>query len=160
MSTSSDVQAAWDTSIWANSTITAYTEQIHGYALTEKSETELKRMYFDSELNFIQSVVGRGVNYGSGATMLGGVIQYDFIVEVSYFLTNDIDSSGDNWITVRDFFEDLLDVVRSDLGNTWSNTVDYWKPQAEPAEIIEVRIGDESAWRGTYKFFATQQISL
>lgn len=160
MSTSSEVEAAWDAGVWANTTITAYTEQIHNYALTEKSETELKRMYFESKLNFIQAIVGRGANYGSGAAALGRVIQYDFIVEVSYYLTNDIDVSGDNWISVRDFFEDLLTVVRSGLGNTWSSTVDYWKPQAEPAEITEVTIADETAWRGTYKFYGTQQISL
>ena len=153
MSTAAEVESAWETAIWKSNTIKAITPNYFLYAVTEDSEKEISRMYLDSHINSIQALTGRGFTFGNTKTG-----QYTFVVEVTYLLWKDPD--GDNWTQVRDFYDTLLALIRSALGNTWSSTVDFWTPQSAPASIDEFTIDGETVWRGKCVYTGTQSISL
>lgn len=153
MSTSAQVEAAWDAAIWTDSTILDITDKIYSFDVTTVSEKETGRLNFGSEVNYFQYTIRR-----AEAVVGTQTLDYQFTVDVQYTRFHDVD--GDNWTAVRDVFETLIALVRSDLGTSWSATVDYYRPQDGPLEISQIDFEGEPAWRGTYRFIGYQQISI
>lgn len=153
MSTSAQVQTAWNNAIWTDAAILEITDKVYGFDITTVSEKETGRLNFNSEVNYFQYLIKRSAEIQGTQQLL-----YTFTVDVSYTRFHDVD--GDNWIAVRDAFETLIDLVRSDLGVSWTQTVDFWRPQEGPVEISQIDFEGEPAWRGTYRFTGYQTISI
>lgn len=157
MTASEDIETQWNNLVWSDSDIQAITTKIHTFPITELSEREISAAYYNNEINFIEALTTRAQKHLSSAATLGGVIQYDFSVVVNYY--RQFDTTGANYIAVRDAFETIFSTVLSGLGNKWNNTVDYWRPQEGTADISQVRIDDVQTWRGTYRYLATKAIT-
>ena len=153
MSTSAQVQAAWETAIWENASVLTITDKIFSFDITTLSEREVSRLFFDSEVNYFQYTVRRSEEV-KGTQQL----EYQFIVDVQYTRKTDVD--GDNWAAVRDAFETLISLVRSSLGVSWTQTVDFWRPQEGAVEISQIDFRNKPAHRGTYRFTGYQTVSI
>lgn len=154
MSTSAQVQTAWEDAIWENATILAITDKIYGFDITTISEAETQRLSYQGEINYFQYLIRRSSQYTGTASQA----EYRFTVDVTYTLVHDV--GGENWKAVRDAFETLIGLVRSSLGATWTQTVDFWREQEGPPEIVQIDFDGDPAWRGSYRFTGFQQISL
>ena len=155
MTTSASLETQWDTYVWSHEDIEEITEKVYFYAVTEDSEFELEKLFKDGELNFFQCLIAR-----ESLKEVTQRVRHKFTAEISYYRTKSEDPTGLNWTAVRDAFETLYDTVQSSLGESWNETVDYWEPQEGPPEIVEVQLGSEKVWRGSYRFFAYKEISL
>lgn len=152
MSTAAQVRAAWETAILEHATIQAITPRYFLFEVTQNSEAETDRLFFGKELNYIQCIVTR-----SNEFQALGELQYTYTVDITYTRRFDVD--GDNYLAVVDFFDTLFSLVRTELGDSWDSTVDYWRPQEGPAEITQIEFENEPAWRGAYRFTAFKKIS-
>lgn len=150
MSTAAQVEAAW-ADVWGAPDIEAATARVYKYAITDSSEAEIEKLLYLTKINFIQALTHRAQRF----EMLGAIV-YSYTVDVQYVRGKD--TTGQAWTDVRDFFDTLWDVVREELSSNWTATVDYWKPQEEPAEITESEIAGEKVWVGKFQFNATKQI--
>lgn len=144
MSTVAAVETAWE-SVWEAEDIQEYTAAIHTYSITQDSEREISQLYHEKQINFIEALTTRSVIHATT-----GRKEYQFTVTVNYYRHKD--TKGVAWKAVRDFFDTLYSSVSSEMTQTWGSTVDYWKPQAEPAQISETTIDNEAVWIGTYSY--------
>lgn len=150
MSTSAQVQAAWKTGVFDNATIQAITENAFGYEISDESEFESARLFEDTEINFFQYLIGRGQRHAASIAYAGQTVIYDYVVEITYIL--EADPQGANWTIVRDAFDTLWSVYASNLGSTWSSTVDGSAPQAGTPQITRATLDNRPIWRGVYQF--------
>ena len=155
MSTSSQLEDVWETYVFRQSDVQAFSTKYYFFDIVEDSESEVQRFFTGEEINFFQCLIVRGHRQ-----LMTGVIQYDFTIQLSYYRTRSEDPSGANWTSVRDGLETLFDTAYTTLGATMQSTVDYWEPQEGPPQIDTIQIADEQVWRGIYTINATQQISI
>jgi hypothetical protein len=153
LSTSAQVQTAWESAIWQDATILEITDAIFPFDVTTESESETGRLYSGQELNYFQYTIRR-----SSQIVALGQIEHQFTVDVQY--TRQSSPDGDNWQLVRDTFDTLFDLVRDELGASWTNTVDFWRPQEGAAEITQITLDETLAWRGAYRFTGFQTVSI
>jgi hypothetical protein len=159
MSTSAQVSTAWGSAIFAHASITAFSTQIYNFDIADdKSEAQEVLFRNSQAISFIQYLTVRGEKFGETSETLGRVATYDYQVQISAYRTADI--NGVNWAAVRDLFDTLFPLVISELGTTWSSTVDYWRPQDGAARIEQILIDDTPVWRGTKSFFATKRVTF
>lgn len=159
MSTSAQVETAWLNAIWTDTDITAITDKILQYQVTTESEQEISLLYDSNNiLNFIEVLTGRSQNYLQSANYIGKTIQYNYIVEINYY--REIDTDGTAFRAVRDAYETIFSKVVSELGYTWTNTVDLWRPDEAIPTIVETLINNKKSWKGTYRFFAEKLTQL
>lgn len=150
MSTAAEVETVWD-DVWQSVDIAAITGRIYKYAITDSSEAEIEKLLYLTKINFIQALTHRAQRF----EMIGAIV-YSYLIDVQYVRGKD--TTGQAWTDVRDFFDTLWSVVRSELTANWTNTVDYWRPQEAPAEITEGEIAGEKVWIGKFQFNATKQV--
>lgn len=156
MSLSSDVRLAWLNTLFPHADVAAFTDKVFGYEITEVSESEIEDLYFEQEVNFFECLVSREVE---SRIMGGGTgAQVKFTVEVRYTVQKD--TAGEAHQAITDALETVTAVAESTLGSTWQSTVDFFHHQEGPPEIAAVDIAGTPCWRGSYKFFGTQQTSL
>lgn len=158
MTLSSVIEAAWDAAIWTHADILAITDRIHKFQVTTDSEYEVSRLYFEEKINFFEVFTGRYQNYLQTSSTVGRTIQYHYIVEVNYY--KEVGTDGSHFTDVRDAFETLFGLVVSELGDTWSSTVDIWNPDNAIPTIAETTISNKKCWKGTYRFFAEKLTEL
>lgn len=159
MSTSAQVSAAWAAAIFAHPSVTAFSTQIYNFDIADdKSEAQEVLFRSSQAISFIQYLTVRGEKFGETAETLGRVATYDFQVQVSAYRVADI--NGANWAAVRNLFDTIFPLVISELGSTWSSTVDFWRPQDGAARIEQILIDDTPVWRGTKSFFATKRVTF
>ena len=162
MSTSAEVEAAWLENIWQHDTLIAITDKFNFFPIVEDSETDLAKAYDTSgstrKINFFEILTGRGQQYIETQNTIGNTIQYNYTVQVSYFL--ETEPTGDNFLSVRDTLETILGLVISELGDTWDSTVDYWKPDLNPPQITQIFFDKKPVWKGVQNYFATKRTEL
>lgn len=153
MSTSAQVAAAWNTAVLQHATFTAICPNAVLFDVMEDSEKGTEGLYSAAEVNFMQCLVSR-----AQTLEVTQRAEYVFTVDLQYFRSKD--EAGANWKAVRDIFETLDALVRSELGSTWSSTVDYWIPSADKPIINEIFFNDEPIWLGSYRYQGLQSVSL
>lgn len=152
MSTAAEVATAFG-AVFTNSSIKALTNKYYSYDVTQNSERELTDFYYQTEVNFFTYLVTR-----SQVFAMTKKAEYKFNVEVNYYRYKD--PAGANYQAVRSAFDTLFSAVRSDLGQTWTSTVDFWRTQDGPPDISTVNIGNDECYRGKYIFTGSQLITL
>lgn len=158
MSTSAEVEAAWQTEIWSHDSLTALTDKFHTFQVTLDSEFELSKLQYRGKVNFFEILTGRSQRWLQTASNLGRIVEYDYAVEINYYKA--VDTSGDAHNVVRDAFETIFPLVVSELGDTWSSTVDLWRPDTAIPTIVSAEIREQKVWKGTYRYFAEKQSQL
>jgi hypothetical protein len=159
--TTATVSAAWDSAIFQHEDILAITEAIFPYEVTITSEAEIAAVSFEQKINFVEYTVSRAI----GAQELGapGSAQCTFDVDIRYTLQKLLEGEaidGSAYDQVGDFFDTLISLVYSELGVTWSGTVDFYNHQEGPPQISDDTIAGVSCWRGVYKLTGTQFTTL
>lgn len=147
-----DVEDAWNAAIWQHATIQAYTSKINKFEITTDSEKEVQLLRHNQQTNFIEAVTKCAIIYGRTSSNIGRVATFQFTVEVNYY--RELDTTGDNYRSIRDFYLELFDLVHSELSDNWTNTVDFWFPEQEAPTIVEVLINNKKCWKGTHRYFA------
>jgi len=155
---SSAIVSAWNTAVFQHATIQAITTKTYQFdvSATIRSTPEFELFFYNQQVNFFQQTVTRLSKNdeirGTGAS----ASRYEYDVEVSYFLERDISQTDDNYNTAINRIEILDNLVRAQLGSTWSSTVDYWtvsgilKPQL-------ITLEDRDVWRCGYSYLAIEQ---
>ena len=158
MSTSAQVRTAWNTGVLQHASMQAITNKIHLFEVIDDSEKSLELCRYNQEINFAQCLIARGQNYAESSQPAGTSVQYNYQVEITYI--REANPSGSNWTATVDFFDTLQALVVTQLGVTWSSTVDYHRPQDGTPAIESVTFDNVLCWRGTYRFAATKYTSL
>lgn len=130
-----------------------FTEKVFDYAVTEGSEFEIEDFYFENQINFYEFLCQR-----SSQRLMTGAEQYTFIFTINYYRTKSENTDGASWQSIRDMLDAAFPFAKALVGETWGGYVDFWRPQEEPAEIIEIDLAGEKVWKGTIQFFGTQTI--
>ena len=158
MSTAAEVRAAWAANVWADTNITAYTENIYSFDLSEVAEiskTHEALTLYEAEVNFIQYQVNKAFQYQNTGQFIG-----IFPVTVQYFKEAKYDTNGTAYNSLIGFFDALHTSVRSNLSKTWGSTVDGWDAQQEAPEIEVRELIGRPVWYGSYQFIGFKAESI
>jgi hypothetical protein len=158
MSTSAQIETVWQAAIWNHATITAITDKIYKFLVTADSEFEYDKLTYAQKVNFFEVLTGRAQDFNETAETIGQTVRYRYTVEINYY--KEVDTTGAAFIAVRDTLETIFSLVLSQLGNTWTNTVDIWRPDQAIATIANTTISNKKVWKGTYRFFAEKQSAV
>jgi hypothetical protein len=154
MTTSAQVQAIWAELFMLPAAFVGYTDKFYPYDIVNQSEKVASSLYDSSNrIQFFTYLVGR-----RSQKRVTGELRHDFIVECTYYTESD--PAGEAWTRARNSLEVLLDVVRLNSDGTWENTVDFWQPDTQFPELIEVDVDDARCWRARTRFSATKSLSL
>lgn len=151
MSTAAEVRAAW-ASVFSDATIEAITTNAFNYPFTQESEKEVARLYYAQQINFFEYIVSRSPGFG-----LTSALTYEYTVELRYVRQQDV--AGTAHPAVVDAFDSLWTVIRSVLGNKWSNTVDRWQTPGIPPRVTQQTIGGQLCWVGTLTLTGFKTVS-
>lgn len=153
MSSLSDVRTAWQ-EVLDNATVQGYTTNQYNYDIvntTNESINNTSLFYIDGQLNFIQYVFTKDTNFG--------MIQEKtetFNVIINYYREIDID--GDNYHAVTDFFDELFEVVRSEIGYFWNDKTDFYTVGSVSVGADE--LDGRACWNGSLEYTGTKNIAL
>lgn len=152
MTTVSDIETAWNTAIWGHATITALTPRIFNREIPDLSEEDVRDVSYQQEINFFEWLVKKSVRYPLVSRGVGE--DQAFLVEIRYTREKDphTDRTGTNYNSVRDAYETLLSLVKSELGNSWDSTVDFYTTQQEAIVINERVVGGVEVWSSVFRF--------
>lgn len=154
MSTQSQVRSAWNSAIWSNATITAITPNIFNYDVLREYQTSVKEyaaLKHVQETNFITYIVSRAQRI-----RIMGQVEQKFSVEIRVYKEADVE--GTNFNAVLDTFETIDSLVVSQLGNTWSSTVDFYSLQESAPEVTKVALDGVPVWLGTYTYTGVKNV--
>jgi len=155
MSTIAEVRGAWTSEIFENPTVRGFTNSIYAFDIPNlESAAGAGLFYFEAEINFITFVVSRTRIDG-----LTGQLRYEFPVRIRYYRENE--PSGENFKSTTDRLEAIDSLVRSELGNSWASTVDYYQPGAEGIRSPElVFLENRPTWVSEVTYTGIKTISV
>lgn len=156
MTTLTDIESAWDTLVWADSSVASITDKVFKYEVLEVSEKEVSRIYYEKEVNFFEFVIIREVDTREIGSSDSAYVNYQCTVRY----TRAADTNGNNYRAVRDAFSTIQSVVQTALTGSWNGTIDYYENQEGPAEIELITFADTRCFRGTYQFTARKFESI
>ena len=142
---SSDVRTAWQSAVFEHATVAAVTDKVYAYDVSVESDLDAARLRYEGTINFFLYKVTR-----LHEPLAFGTTRYTFTVQVEYYLQQ-TDASASTFNTLVDRLEVVDDLVRSELGGTWGNTVDYYQG-GRPSPVTSVRIDNLACWRGAYTY--------
>lgn len=147
MTTSSAILAAWKSAIFDHEDIQAITARCHNWDLLSNvsSITQDALMMHDQEINFFTYQVSRRSETGSIRGTNTSAARYNFTVRVDYHLVKDAAESDFNFNSAINRIELLDDLVLSELGKTWSATVDYYELSEFRAPQLRI-LEDREFW--------------
>lgn len=146
MTTNAQVRTAWQTQVFANINAGANS---FPYELWPETRRRRDAGVYNRKVDFwIYSVRHRINNL-----LMGGEEQH-FEVEIVRTLENDTEATAYN-LVIDDFNTTLYSLVKTNLGDTWQGTVDYWEPPIDAPKPIQTEYEERSVWeaRVTYKGF-------
>ena len=153
MSTVAQVTAAWNTYVFAHSTVQAITTKIYNFdavSMADNSRVYDAQLHYGQTYNFFQWRATKFIN----SQNIGGSKLYIYPVTVQYFIEADID--GSNFAAAELAFETLYTRVNSGLGTTWDSTVDFYTPQPNRPALSEYIINDTVCWMWSYEYVGTK----
>ena len=153
MSTLVEVRAAWN-NVLSDSTVTDYTERVYNYDIINTegvSEGHEAQFMDDGYINFVQFVTTVDREFVST-----NEVQEIFTVSITYYRGIDID--GDNSKSASEFFDDLFNVVRSELGTSWDSTIDFYTMESV-SRLTQV-IDNKNTWVATQNYVGIKNKSL
>ena len=153
MSTLVEVRAAWN-NVLSDSTVTDYTERVYNYDIINTegvSEGHESQFMDDGYINFVQFVTTVDREFVST-----NEVQEIFTVSITYYRGIDID--GDNSKSASEFFDDLFNVVRSELGTSWDSTIDFYTMESV-SRLTQV-IDNKNTWVATQNYVGIKNKSL
>ena len=145
MTALSAVRDAWD-EVLLSSAVQDYTTNLYNYDIqptSNKSVANSALMMLKNELNFAQFVFSKDNEF-----LMCKELLETFDVIISYY--KEIDLNGNNYHAVTDFFDTVFSVVRSEIGTTWSSTVDYYN--LNKLSLGSTELDGRACWSGTVTY--------
>lgn len=153
MSSLASVRTAWD-AVLANATLTAYSGALYNYDIVSTigvGEINESLLMYSGQLNFAQFVFDKTHNFD-----MIKEVKETFDVAITYYLEMDID--GDNFHAVTDFFDDLFEVVRTELGTSWTDTIDFYT--MDDVSVASDELTGKQCWVATQNYVGTNHRNL
>ena len=156
MSSSADVRTAWQDNIWTDKAIAPMTSKVFLYDVSVDSAFNMAELYYGAPgkyptINFFLCLVRR-----QHEPLIMGNTRYTFQVTVQYYLQQE-ESSSNTYNTLVDRLETVDNLVRSNLGGSWGNTVDFYNG-GTPQDISVVTIDNKACWRGGFTYLGTKTV--
>jgi hypothetical protein len=145
MTTSAQVRTAWQTHVWDSATVSALTDKVYLYDVSQDSQFDAAKLYYDAAVNFFLCLVQRRQELG-----MSGQVDQTFEVRVTYHLQQ-TDQPESTYNALLDRLEAVDDLVRTALGGRWQGTVDYWQG-GTPDRVTRVEVDGRQCWRGGYTY--------
>lgn len=156
MSTVAQVKSAWNTAVWAHSTIIAITPKIYNFdalSLSPVGRMQDNQLKNGTSYEFFQYRVTRHFERAA----IGGSRLFRYPVTIQYYI--EADKDGANHAAGEAVFETIDGLVISELTDTWSATVDSYDQQVERPAFSEVLINDVVCWSWTYEYVGIKWVS-
>ena len=155
MSTSVQIRAAWAAGVWANTTITALTDKIHNFDVTQEADSQKQTdlLYYQTKVNCFtyESARSRKRLAIVGGTNAG--VEYTHTMQVFYYLEKDPAQTDYNYNTCVDRLETVDGIVISGLGKTWTSTVDFYEMiRIDTPRLL--KLDGRDVWRAGYTYQA------
>jgi len=130
-----EVRTAW-AAVFTDATIQAITRKAYNYDVLVDDQQDESELVEDEALDFFTYVTTfkKKIIGTSSQTVT------EYYVEVKYY--READSAGVAYNAIADAMETLYTRVVAVLGSKWSNTIDFWIPQADAAGKVEPVIID------------------
>lgn len=149
MSTSATIRTAWDAAIWQHATVRGWTDKIYAYDILADSQFAVAKFAYQGKINFFTYEATR-----ESALELSRQLTYQHQMVVTYYLQQ-TDMAESTYNTLVDRLETLDDLVISQLGSRWSNSVDFYNgAQLSGVKIVE--IDAKRCWTSSYTYLATK----
>ena len=148
MTSSSEIRSAWTTAIAQHATAQAMTTRWYDYDVDAaiESTAEDVRLLHLQRVNFATYLATR-INDSQNVRGGAGISGHSFSVILSRFLERDVTLSGDGQNVAIDDMDALDDLIVSQLGKTWSGTVDYWRLDSGFQKPEIINLNDRAVWR-------------
>ncbi len=154
MTTSAQIRSAWNTAIWTHATVTALTTQIFAFDAVQQpvAQVEINNFYYQQKINFFTYLTMRTTKQQdiAGTALATKTIH---TVQVFYYLEKDLTNSAYNYTNCIDRLETVDGLVRSQLGKTWTSTVNYWE-MLDALSPVVVELDGKKVWRASYTYTA------
>jgi len=157
---SATIRTAWNTGVFQHATITAITTKIYQYDVTAavRSKPEAELFYYNQKVNFFKQTVVRQARNNSLRGNNSLATRYEYDIEVSYYLERDFAATAANYNLAIDRIETMDDLVRTQLGKTWSSTVSHWEVSGILSPQL-IQLDGRDVWQAGYSYTATEMIA-
>lgn len=154
MSTAQEVENAWNSAVFQSGDLDEFSNKFFPYDIVNQSEKVAASLYdATNKIQFFTYLVGR-----TSQKRVTKELRYNYVVEVTYYAESDPIGAG--WTRARNALDKLEEVVRLRLNGTWKGTVDFWQPDTQLPEIIEVDVDDARCWRARTRYFAEKSVLI
>lgn len=151
MSTCELVREAWNSNVWRNDIIQALTSKIVDHELRFDSSNQSAAIRHGLEVNYFQYLVT-----WTQQILVMGQIRRNFEVLVRRVIKAEV--NGDSYKRAITDLETVAGLVVSELGGSWSGTVDFYNQQNIPAQVRADTINGEPVWVAEMRFSAFKNI--
>jgi len=147
MSSNADIRTAWSENVFEN---IAQGENSYGYAInrTNQSASDIELGYYNRQIDFWEYVVT-----SIKTPLLMGKYRETFRLELKHSLGVEQSDDAIAQQTLIDSFRTVNDLVITNLGTKWDNTVDYYEGPSE-ITVTADQWGGKAIWTGTQIYTA------
>ena len=153
MTSSASIRAAWKTGIFNNAAILAITPKAYAFDIIANiaSISEDSLLYHEQQINFFTYIASRKSETGSIRGSNTAASRFSHTIEITYNLKKDIGEADFNYNALIDRLEIVDDLVLSELGKTWSSTVDYYELTEFSPPTLKT-LEDREFWSAGYTY--------
>jgi len=150
--TFSAVDTAFKT-LFSDSDLRTITPNAYNYDILVEANSDKRKMYFEKEINFFIYLINR-----TPLQKLSGSEQHTYTVEIKYYLQDNKDGTNQNKINT--VFEILHDQIHSVLGTSWSNSVDFYRPQNKTINKASILLDGKDCFFGSFTYEGVKTVTL
>jgi len=151
--TCQDIDTSIQEVLFEDSAILAITDKLYTYPISQDSNTEIQRMYFENAINYLEITTERSLQ----RLELGGADspEYTYLISLRYTKERNID--GTDFNSIRDNINTIIDRFLLLLGDTLDDNADFLRFQSEPPAIRLDTVNDDLVYRAIYEILAIKQ---
>ena len=159
MTTSAQILAAWKAAVFDHADLQAETRRCFDYdAIADiGSLGEDSALRFNQRINFITYLTARRTETGSIRGTNTVVDRYTHQLDVDYYLEKNLSNASQNYNEAIRVIELVDDLVRSELGKTWGDTVDFYQfTDLRRPQLID--LDGKKVWRVGHSYIGTKTV--
>lgn len=143
-----DIRSAWANTLWTDSDIREFTDNIYDFDINFDILDDVGMLKHKTRINAFTYLT---IKVESSEKANTNTIPYEHQVLVTYYLEADGDINKISYNQVIDRLNTVEKKVRSLLGSQWNNLVSIWEVrQVNQPELIQ--IDGVNVWEGSYLY--------
>lgn len=156
MTTSSQVQDAWFTSVLDTSTIKDYCTNFFAHSLSFNSEFEVARLRDnENKINYIVYTTTRSQTF-----QIGSLATQRFEVRLEYTREIRVSEEAEDFEQFQEALEVIEDQAVTELGKTWGGLVDYWRTSDAQPVTEQILVDNKQCLRSTLVYTGFKHVAL